>query len=210
MVEPIVDKLDFKKLLPEFYAPKNQQWHEVEVPTLQYLMIDGEGDPNTAEQYALAVQALFSVAYTIKFASKKELSKDFVVMPLEGLWYADDMSVFERFEKSQYQWTMMIMQPDWIMPQMFAQAQELAHRKNPGLPHDKLRLQTYQEGKCLQLLHLGSYDSEAPKLHALHHEIMPAQNLSFNGHHHEIYLSDPRRVASEKLKTILRQPVRPQ
>lgn len=202
-----MQKTDFKKTLKQFYAPKNTDWQEVEVPELQYLMIDGAGNPNTATEYADAVAVLYSIAYPLKFMSKRELGKDYTVMPLEGLWYADDMSVFEKFDKDAYKWTMMIMQPEWITTEMFEKVAAAANEKNPDLPHKKVRLQSLSEGRCMQLFHIGSYDDEAPKLSQLHHEIMPGQKLDFNGHHHEIYLSDPRRVAPEKLKTILRQPI---
>lgn len=203
-----MDKVDFKKAWPQLYAPKNKEWQVVTVPEMQFLMIDGKGNPNTAKEYAQAVEALYSVSYPLKFMSKKELGKDYVVSALEGLWYADDMAVFGAGNKDAYQWTLIIMQPDWITNEMLQRAQELAKTKRPDLPYDKLRLQKYHEGEALQLLHIGSYDDEAPKLHELHHEIMPSKGLNFNGHHHEIYLGDPRKVAPEKLKTILRQPVK--
>lgn len=203
-----MEKIDIKKLLPELYAPTNDTWQELIVPTMNFLMIDGAGDPNTSPEYATAVETLYSVAYPLKFMSKKELGRDYIVQPLEGLWYADDMSVFESFDKAAYKWTMMIMQPEWITDDMFGRALKQAKIKKPHLRHDMLRFEAYDEGRSLQLLHRGSYDDEAPKLYKLHHEIMPAGNLLFNGHHHEIYLSDPRRVVSEKLKTIVRQPIK--
>lgn len=203
-----MEKVDFKKLLLTLYGPKNKEWQEVDVPPLQYLMIDGVGNPNTTQEYRLAVEALYGVAYSLKFMSKKDLGKDYVVMPLEGLWYADDMSVFEQFDKDAYKWTMMIMQPEWITQEMFVAATTTAQQKRADLQYNLLRLETLHEGRCLQLLHIGSYDDEAPKLHDLHHEVMPDMGLDFNGHHHEIYLGDPRKTVPEKLKTILRQPVK--
>ena len=201
-------KIDFKKSLPNIYAPKNTEWQEIDIPPLQYIMINGAGNPNTSPHYKAAVEALYSTSYAAKFISKREFDRDYVVPPLEGLWYADDMSVFETFDKDKYKWTMMIMQPEWMTAQIIERAIETAHNKRPDLPHDILRLEQYKEGKCLQLLHVGSYDDEAPKLYALHHKLMPLSALIFNGHHHEIYLSDPRKVVPEKLRTILRQPVR--
>lgn len=170
-------------------------------------MIDGEGDPNTATAYTEAIEALYATSYAIKFMSKREHDKDYVVAPLEGLWYADDPSIFTKKDKDSYKWTMMIMQPRWVTPEMVETAFELTSKKKalPSLP--KLRFEAYSEGTCLQLLHIGSYDDEAPKLASLHNEYMPKHSLSFNGHHHEIYLGDPRKAAPEKLKTILRQPV---
>jgi hypothetical protein len=205
-----MDKIDFKKTMAEYYSPKNKDWELVDVPVMQFLMIDGSGDPNTSPDYASAVETLYSVSYPLKFMSKRELSKDYTVSVLEGLWYADDMSVFEKREKSAYKWTMVIMQPEWITKEMVDRAIKAAQLKSPDKPYDALRLESCAEGRSLQLLHVGSYDDEAPKLYQLRHETMPAQNLGFNGHHHEIYLSDPRRTEPSKLKTILRQPVRPQ
>lgn len=201
------EKIDVKKTLSHLYNPKNKSWELVDVPTMNFLMIDGEGNPNTAESYKVAVETLFTVAYMVKFMSKRELGKDYVVPPLEGLWYADDMTVFTRKDKDAYKWTMMIMQPEWITRDMVRAAIEVAAKKKelPALP--KLRFESFAEGKSLQLLHVGSYDDEAPKLAYLHDEFMPQHSLKFNGLHHEIYLGDPRRAAPEKLKTILRQPV---
>lgn len=202
------DKVDFRRALPELYQPRNRDWQLVDVPDLTYLMIDGAGDPNTSPRYAAAVAALYSVAYPVKFASRRELDRDYVVPVLEGLWYAEDLAVFEARDKASFAWTMMIMQPDWITVAMYETALAAAARKNPDLPHHDVRLGHLAEGRCLQLLHVGSYDEEGPALHRLHHDLMPAQGVTFDGHHHEIYLSDPRRVATDKLRTILRQPVR--
>jgi hypothetical protein len=202
-----MDKVDFKKTVPHLYNPKNTKWEEVDVPAMHYLMIDGGGNPNTSEDYVKAVEALYSVAYPLKFMSKRELGRDYVIPPLEGLWYADDPSIFEKFEKDAYKWTMMLMQPEWITKDMVDRAISGTIKKRPDHPFDKLRFETYHEGSSLQMLHVGSYDDEAPKLYELHHELMPARGFTFNGHHHEIYLGDPRKTAPEKLKTILRQPV---
>ena len=206
--EETMNKIDFKKSLSELYNPKNKDWEQVEVPDMQFLMIDGQGNPNTAKEYSQAVEALYSVSYPVKFMSKKTLGKDYAIPPLEGLWYADDPSVFARFEKDKYHWTMMIMQPAWITKAMIDAAIETAKTKKDLPALSKLRLETYREGRSLQLLHIGSYDDEAPKLAYLHDEYMPGHQLKFNGHHHEIYLGDPRKAAPEKLRTILRQPIR--
>lgn len=200
-------KIDFKKELKQFYAPKNKDWEIVDVPTLQYLMIDGEGDPNGAESYRYAVEALFSLSYTIKFVSKRVLDKDYAVMPLEGLWYADDMSVFVTCDKSKFKWTMMIMQPEWITPAMVGDAKATVAKKKGISNLDQVALKSLSEGKSAQLLHIGSYDDESPKLAYLHDVYMPQKSLKFNGNHHEIYIGDPRKTSPEKLKTILRQPV---
>jgi hypothetical protein len=202
-----MEKMDFRKTMPGLYSPKNKVWQEVDVPAMNFLMIDGAGNPNTAREYSAAVEALYSVAYPLKFMSKRELGKDYTVSVLEGLWYADDMSTFEAGNKDAYMWTMMIMQPEWITREVVKRAIAGAREKKPHLPHDKLRFESYHEGHSLQLLHVGSYNDEAQKLYELHHRLMPSRGFKSNGHHHEIYLGDPRKVAPDKLKTILRQPV---
>lgn len=200
---------DFTRQFPDLYRCKNRDWQEITVPTQRFLMIDGAGNPNTSPVYAAAVKTLYSVAFPLKFHSKKELGRNYKVPPLEGLWYAKDPAVFLRGEKDAYQWTMLLALPDWIEAELVEQFRAKARQKHPDLAHDRLRVDTLTEGRCLQLLHLGPYDEEAPKLAELHTELMPQRGLRFGGHHHEIYLSDPRRAAPARLKTILRQPVAP-
>jgi hypothetical protein len=204
-----MSKVDFKKELKHLYRPSAKKFEVVDVPPLQFLMVDGHGDPNTAQEYQEALEALYAVAYKIKFLSKRQLEKDYVVLPLEGLWWAEDMDAFNvRRDKSVWDWTMMIMQPEWIPPEMFeAAVQQVEKAKNPPAL-SKLRLETYHEGLAVQILHIGSYDDEAPTLHRLHHQFIPQNGYEMAGKHHEIYLSDPRKVAPEKLRTVLRQPVR--
>lgn len=198
--------IDLKKLhKPLFTAPAGQ-WASVDVPEFDFLMVDGHGDPNSAPEYDQALQWLYSVAYGIKFAAKPS-GKTFVVPPLEGLWHADDPSSFLARRKSEWKWTMMIMMPDFVGADLFEPAVAKA-RKKLGDPPATFRLESYREGPSLQALHIGPYDAEGPVLARLHDEVMPAQGLTFAGHHHEIYLSDPRKTAPEKLRTILRQPVR--
>jgi hypothetical protein len=200
-------KTDLKRTLKHLYAPKAKEFVAVEVPEMQFLMIDGHGDPNTAPEYADAVAALYGVAYKIKFASKKGLDQDYTVMPLEGLWWAADMDTYLTRDKSAWDWTMMIMQPEWITAEMVDEAVEAVAKKGlAALP--KLRFEPYDEGLCAQILHVGSYDDEGPTLARLHDAWLPENGYVENGKHHEIYLSDPRRVAPDKLKTILRQPIR--
>ncbi|MBK6325295.1 MAG: GyrI-like domain-containing protein [Chloroflexi bacterium] len=205
-----MDKIDFKRDLKHLYQPPAGQFTLIEVPAMQFLMLDGHGDPNSAPAYQEAVEALYAVAYKLKFASKQQVGRDYTVMPLEGLWWAEDMASFTaRRDKSQWDWTMMIMQPEWVTGKMFAQATAVVAQQKALPALAKLRLEPYHEGQSVQIMHIGSYEDEAPTLHKLHHEFMPANQLAFNGRHHEIYLSDPRRVAPEKLKTVLRQPVHP-
>jgi hypothetical protein len=204
--ELVTVKLDFKRELA-CYTAKRSSPQVAHVPDLQYLMIDGHGDPNTPA-YGDAVSALYPVAYKLKFASKKILDRDYVVMPLEGLWWADDMDTFTTArDKAQWDWTLMIMVPDWITAEMFADAVEQVGTRDRPTRLDDLRLEALSEGRCVQALHVGAYDDEAELLRYMHEEFVPAQGLRMVGKHHEIYLSDPRRVAPAKLRTILRQPV---
>ena len=201
-------KTDFKRKLKHLYNPP-KTFTLVDVPQMNFLMIDGHGDPNTAQAYVDAVEALYAVAYKVKFASKKQLDQDYVVPPLEGLWWAEDMDTFAlNRDKNAWDWRMMIMQPEWITQGLVEQAvrQVTKSKDLPALP--KLRLETYHEGLSVQILHVGSYDDEGLTLARLHHEYLPQNGLVEAGKHHEIYLSDPRRTAPEKLKTVLRQPVR--
>lgn len=205
--ENAVDKYDIKKAHKALYSPSSKEFTVVDVPELRYIAVDGRGDPNTAPAYANAVEALFGVAYTLKFASKNALGRDFVVGPLEGLWRADDHTAFVTRRKDTWEWTMMISQPDWITEDMVLAAVESVTKKKDSPALGDLRLHTRTEGTCVQILHIGSYDDETPTLDRLHNHYLPENGLTFNGDHHEIYLSDARRTAPAKLKTILRQPV---
>lgn len=200
-------KIDFKKELDSYQA-KSHEFRIVDIPTTQYLMIDGHGDPNTSQEFADAIRALYPIAYKLKFASKQELGKDYVVMPLEGLWWSDDMTTFTTArDKSQWDFTLMIMQPDWITEEMFRTALQKVTEKDPPKNIERVRFETLSEGRCVQTLHIGSFDDEAGVLDKMHHDFIPGRNLKMTGKHHEIYLSDFRKVAPEKLRTILRQPV---
>jgi hypothetical protein len=197
---------DIKKALPTLYAPRQRGFHVVEVPELSFLMIDGHGDPNVSPAYAEALQALFSLSYAVRAIAKSELGRVHTVGPLEGLWSAEDPGAFIAGEKSAWDWTMMISQPAWITPDMIEAGTEKMEKKG-RTALDRVRLATYTEGTSVQVLHVGSFDSEAPVLARLHDEYLPNHGLTFNGKHHEIYLSDARRTDPAKLRTILRQPV---
>jgi hypothetical protein len=152
--------------------------------------------------------ALYPVAYKVKFASKRELDRDYVVPPLEALWWADDMSAFTTArDKSRWHWTAMITTPDWVSDEMVADAIALVGKKSPPARLGDVRLELLEEGLCVQTLHVGSYDEEAGVLAEMHDRFIPESGLRMTGMHHEIYLSDARRVAPEKLHTILRQPI---
>ncbi|WP_285117445.1 GyrI-like domain-containing protein [Leifsonia sp. fls2-241-R2A-40a] len=200
-------KADLKKELPSYVA-KRGRFDIITVPPLRYLTIDGQGDPNTSDAYRDALQTLYPVAYAVKFLSKRSLDRDYTVMPLEALWWADDMEAFTSArDKSQWHWTVLNLLPDWITDEHLAEARETSARKRGVLPLAALRIETLDEGLCVQTLHLGSYDDEASVLDAMHNSFIPESGLRMTGRHHEIYLSDARRTAPEKLRTILRQPV---
>ncbi len=201
-----MEKIDFKKTLKQFYQPSSKDFCVVDIPKMSFLMIDGMGDPNSAAEYQDALQALYPLAYKLKFMSKKELGKDYVVPPLEGLWWADDNADFVARNKENWKWRMMIMQPDWITADMVDTARlDAAKKASASLP--LVKFDVFDEGKAAQILHVGPYDAEGPVLQRLHDEWMPENGYKEVGLHHEIYLSDPRKVAPEKLKTVLRQPI---
>ncbi|MEC9344022.1 MAG: GyrI-like domain-containing protein [Pseudomonadota bacterium] len=202
-----MEKSDFRKILKHLYQPSAKDFALVEVPRMQFLMVDGAGNPNTSQDYARAVQWLYSVSYPLKFMSKKTLERDYAVPPLEGLWWAEDLASFVSGDKDRWQWTMMIMQPDWIGAEMFVQAREKACAKLGEAPAS-LRLEAFEEGLSVQIMHVGPYADEGPAIARLHDEYLPQHGLVENGHHHEIYLGDPRKTAPERLKTVIRQPVR--
>lgn len=202
-----MEKTDFKKTL-DGYQARVGEFRELVLPPLRYLMVDGHGDPNTSPAFVGAIEALYPIAYTLKFASKRTLERDYVVPPLEGLWWADDYASFTTArDASQWQWTLMLLQPEWITDAMFADAvTAVSAKKDPARLGD-VRYDQLDEGLCVQTLHRGPFDEEGPVLSRLHEEVLPARGLRPTGRHHEIYLSDRRRTAPEKLRTILRQPV---
>ncbi|KOX03938.1 GyrI-like domain-containing protein [Micromonospora profundi] len=203
----MTSKVDFKKTLDTYQANRGR-FRIVDVPDMRYLMIDGQGDPNTSPAFTAAVEALYPVAYKLKFASKTGLGRDYVVPPLEGLWWAEDMASFTAArDKSLWSWTLLLMVPDWIDRTMFTAAVEQVTVKSRPARLADVRLETLSEGRCVQTLHVGSFDDEADVLARMHHEFIPGEGLQMAGDHHEIYLSDFRRVAPERQRTILRQPV---
>ena len=202
-----MQKIDYKKKLKHLYNASAKKFAVVDVPQMDFLMIDGQGDPNTAQNYKEAIEALFSVSYTLKFQVKKsELAVDYGVMPLESLWWADDMTQFSSEDKSEWKWTAMIMQPAYVSAELVREAIQQVDKKK-GLPAlSKLRFEAFTEGLTAQILYIGPFSEEAPIIEALHlfiHE----QGYQLSGKHHEIYLSDFRRTAPERLKTIIRQPL---
>ena len=202
-----VEKIDLKKELSHLYNPSSKTFSIVDVPSMNFLMIDGHGDPNTNPAYAEAVEALYGLAYTIKFALKKE-GMDFVVPPLQGLWWMEPMQDFSSENKDQWDWTMMILQPDFVTSEAVEGAR-LAAAKKKDLPAlQRLRFEPYHEGLSVQILYFGAYVDEGPVIARLH-RFIKENGYERSGKHHEIYLGDPRKTAPEKLKTIIRQPVKP-
>ncbi|GAB2829590.1 GyrI-like domain-containing protein [Alpinimonas psychrophila] len=200
-------KSDFKKEIETYTAPGGK-FEVVTVPAMRCLMIDGHGDPNTSQAFKDVLATIYPVAYKLKFFSKGELGRDYAVMPLEALWWSDDMDSFTSArDKSQWNWTAMNMVPEWLTQEHFDAVVNAVARKGGAPALEKLRLEPIDEGLCVQTLHIGSYDDEAPVLDTMHHEFIPANGLRMIGKHHEIYLSDARRTPADKLKTILRQPV---
>ncbi len=201
-----VQKIDLKKDLKHLYHPTAKEVVQVEVPAFNFLMIDGEGDPNKSQEYAEAVEALFAVSYTAKFMLKKaEQALDYAVMPLEGLWWADDMSAFVENDKSKWKWTMMIMQPSFVGNGVIDSAIAEVRRKKKLQGLSKLRFESFAEGRCAQILHIGPFSEEGPTIERVHDFI--DSRTSRTGKHHEIYLSDIRRAAPKKWKTIIRHPM---
>jgi hypothetical protein len=200
-------KTDYKKELKHLYNPPIKEAVILDVPSMNYLMIDGSGNPNTSQSYKEAVEALYAASYTLKFNIKRNQEVDYVVMPLEGLWWADDMNTFttER-NKDAWHWKMMILQPEPVTEELVQEALVQIEKKKNPTALSKLRFESYHEGLSVHIMHIGSYDEEGPAI-ANMHEFTKKQGYRLRGKHHEIYLGDPRKTKSEKLKTVLRQPI---
>jgi hypothetical protein len=203
-------KIDFKREHTFLFSATAGAARTVQVPDFKYLMIDGKGDPNTAPEFAEKVQTLYSLAYTMKFMLKKggAAAVDYVVPPLSGLWCAEDIAAFRDGRKHEWEWTLMILQPDAVTPELLqmAKAKLEAKKPRPSFVHE-VRLDVLREGLAAQILHCGPYSAEGPTIARLH-DFMEKNGYTFNGRHHEIYLGDPRRSQPDKLKTIIRQPVK--
>lgn len=201
-------KVDYKKEHKDLYSSSAKKVSIVDVPQMQFLMIDGAGDPNTSREFQEAVEALFSVSYTLKFMIKKdEWGVDYGVMPLEGLWWADDMSQFNVEAKNSWKWTLMIMQPEFITGVLIAEAMETVQDKKKVPVASMLRFESFEEGQAAQIMHIGPFSEEGPTVEKLH-DFIEENSFMRRGKHHEIYLSDIRRANPEKWRTVIRQPVR--
>jgi hypothetical protein len=201
-------KLDLKKELKHLYQPSVKTVTQVDVPTLNFLMIDGAGDPNTTPAYAEAVEALFALSYALKFMVKRgPLAIDYAVMPLEGLWWADDLAAFTRGDRSQWQWTMMIVQPECVTAELVATALADVHKKKSLPALARVRFEAFAEGPAAQIMHVGPFSAEGPTIEKVH-DFIERSGSRRAGKHHEIYLSDIRRADPAKWKTVIRQPMR--
>ncbi len=198
--------IDLKKTYRDYYPAKRLPTI-VEVPKRPYLMIDGSGDPNTSVEYADAVAALYPLAYGLRAEIKKVTGDGYTVMPLEGLWWVEDMSRFSVDDKADWEWTAMICVPDLVTPAMAAEVLPRVTAKKKLASGDEARVEIYEDGLAAQVMHLGPYAAEAPTIKTLH-EFIHTEGLELTGKHHEIYLSDPRKSDPAKLRTIIRQPVR--
>jgi hypothetical protein len=202
-----MDKIDLKKTLKHLYQPRASEVVEVNVPPMNFLMVDGQGDPNTSKDYSAAVESLFGLSYTLKFMVKKGASAvDYAVMPLEGLWWADDMAKFSTTDRSKWKWTAMIMQPEFVTKALVSDALAEVRRKKNLEALSRLRFETFNEGRSAQTLHVGPFSDEEPTIQRVHAFIADAGRMR-TGKHHEIYLSDIRKADPAKWKTVIRQPM---
>jgi hypothetical protein len=201
-------KIDYKKELKHLYNASLKKAEIVDISLMNFLMIDGEGDPNTSQAFKDAVEALFSISYSLKFMIKKgKEGIDYGVLPLEGLWWADDMLQFNIENKAKWKWTLMIMQPEYITERLFHESIEQVKKKKDLEAVSKVRFELFSEGKSAQIMHIGPFSKEGPTIEKLHNFIKE-NGFKLVGKHHEIYLSDIRKATPEKWKTIIRQPIK--
>ncbi len=200
-------KLDLKKTLKDLYNPSAKIVSEVVVPPMNFIMVDGTGDPRNEVEFQSRTEALYGLSYTLKFASKQQLGQDYGVMPLEGLWWVEAMLAVDptTSDRSTWKWTLMMMQPEFITRELYEAAVENLRRKKNPAQLDNCRFERYDEGRAAQVLHLGPYSAEKPNIDRVHAYIAEHGGQP-SGKHHEIYLGDPRKSAPEKLKTVIRQP----
>jgi hypothetical protein len=200
-------KLDLKKTFKDLYLPSAKEVTLVTVPEFVYFMIDGSGDPNGNQHFQAAVEALYSLSYTLKFDLKKAGGEDYAVMPLEGLWWCPDMVGFDALNREKWLWTLLMVQPVPPTPKEFADLAARTEKKKSLPTVGQVRMEAWTEGPRAQIMHIGPFSEEGPTI-TLMHDFIAQNGYRSDGKHHEIYLSDPRRSAPEKMKTVLRQPVR--
>jgi hypothetical protein len=204
--------MDFKKGYKELYFPPEKPVL-VDVPPMRFLMIEGEGDPNGSPDFQNAVSALYSMAYTLKMLPKKGAAPqgyfEYSVAPLEGLWWLSD-GTFSFKGRDNWLWTAMIRQPDFVTAELVLEQLPGLMRKKPNPALERMRFETFAEGLCVQIMHIGPY-SEEPANIARMEEFMRengfVSRIGSGGKHHEIYLADPRKIKPEKMKTVVRHPV---
>ena len=201
-----MDKMDLKKELKNLYNPSSKEVTIVDVPAMNFLLVNGEGAP-TSPQYSEAIEALFSVAYTLKFMVKKGKSVDYSVMPLESLWWVDDMAKFSAERKDDWKWTAMIMQPKYVTVDDVKMAEEQVKKKKNPTALPKIRFESFKEGPASQIMYVGPFSAEGPTISKIHAYIQNSGH-ELSGKHHEIYLNNPAKTSPEKLKTIIRQPMK--
>ena len=212
----MANSFDFKKEYKDLYMPKTQPTI-VNVPQMPFIMIDGKGDPNTCEEYKTALEVLYGLSYSIKMSKMNGTQPagyfEYVVPPLEGLWWIDGdfFDGINILDKSKFCWTSMIRQPDFVTDEVFEQAKKVLSKKKPKIDLSLARLEHYTEGECAQIMHLGSYDTESESILKMEEFITSSgykNDISATRKHHEIYLGDPRKTAPEKLKTVIRHPIK--
>ncbi len=199
-------KIDFKKEYKSLYHPSGKEAVLIEVPPLNYLMVDGAGNPNIAQEFQNAVEVLYGLSYALRFQLKKTETVNYTVMPLEGLWWTDHMSEFDMNDKEKWKWTLMIMQPGYVTEDLFKSTLEQVKGKKDLPALARIRFGSLDEGMSAQIMHVGPYSTEGATVEKLH-SFIKEKGWRPNGKHHEIYLSDPRRTNPEKMKTLIRQPV---
>ena len=200
-------KIDFKKEFKHLYKPSAKKVDIVEVPKWNFLMVDGEGDPNTSQEFQDAIEVLYPLSYTLKFMIEKgEAAIDYGVLPLEGLWWADDMAAFTLDNKDAWKWTLMMMQPDLVTEELVNDAIEQVKAKKDPVSLSQVRFEAFEEGMSAQIMHIGPFSDEGPTIEKVH-SFIEQRGSRKRGKHHEIYLSDIRRTAPEKWKTVIRQPM---
>jgi len=202
-----MDKVDLKKQLEEFYNASSKEVKFADVPAMNFLMVDGKGNPNDSSEYKAAIEVLFNVSYALKFMVKKAKSIDYGVMPLEGLWWVDDMTKFSAERKDDWKWKAMIMQPNFVNAEDVKAAIEQVKKKKNLPAITKIRFESFNEGKAAQIMHIGPYSAEGANIAKIR-AFIQSNGYSLGGKHHEIYLNNPGKTAPEKLKTIMRQPMK--
>lgn len=210
-----MEKLDYKKEYKDLYQPAAKP-SLIDVPEMRFFAVDGAGDPNTSPAYAEAMEILYGLSFTVKMSkmngTQPEGYFEYVVPPLEGLWFADGVSFdgLNVSDKNMFKWVSMIRQPEFVTEEVFGWAKDILAKKKPQLDLSKARFMTFTEGLCVQIMHKGPYDSEPEsimKMKRFAEENGLTEDFSAERLHHEIYLSDPRKCAPERLRTVIRHPV---